>query len=182
MKPQQAKGKNPYLEQVYTAHCLDGAKQVVVRFQAGAPDKDSLVWVSCNCGFWCFTTEYAVAATGSTNIIFSNGQPPYVRNPKRVPYLCKHLFAVGSRLKPGKKRDAAADEPDQYMEDAKHLGLLLLSRASSTEELLEQDLADVVPLHVIREVLSDLRRSGFVRVEGADYHITTEGLHHLLTL
>lgn len=184
-KPQRAKGKNPYLEQVYTAHCLDGPRQVTIRFQAGVSDKNSLVWVSCSCPFWLFTCEYSVSQVGSSSIIYCNGQPPYVRNPRYIPYLCKHLFACASRVVPKKRRDASFEllaAEDDLFGDAVHLALLVLSRADSTQENLEQDLADVVPLHTIREVLSRLRLQGWVSVQGEAYRVTPDGLRYLLSL
>lgn len=181
--PQRAKGKNPYLAQVYTSHCLDGDKQVSIRFASGVTDKNSLVWVSCTCPYWLFYCEYAVARTGSTDILYCNGEPPYIRNPKRVPYLCKHLYSVASRIQPGKKRKASMSDIDQdALDDAVHLALLLLSRAPVERRAMEQDLADAAPLHVIGRVLDILGLQGFIKERGTVLEATTKGLEYLVSL
>lgn len=63
------------------------------------PDPRDLVWVSCTCSYWLFYCEVAVFNFGrmmsgpsTTNIQFSNGAPPKVRNPMGVPMICKHLY------------------------------------------------------------------------------------------
>lgn len=55
---------------------------------------NSPVWVSCDCEYWMFTCEFAVARYGSTAILYCNGEPPVMTNPKMMPRLCKHLFHV----------------------------------------------------------------------------------------
>jgi hypothetical protein len=73
--------------------CTDGLRSVSIRFyDGGKVDKKSLVWVTCSCPYWCYYCEVAVASTGSTQVIISNGQAPKVRNPSVTPYLCKHLY------------------------------------------------------------------------------------------
>jgi len=55
------------------------------------------VWVWCNCPFFKYYLEVADANKGSSDVIDSNGQPPRIRNPRGVPYLCKHLWLVTSK-------------------------------------------------------------------------------------
>ena len=55
------------------------------------------LWLSCSCEYWLFYCEYAHAKIGSSDIIFSNGEPSVVTNPKAVPWLCKHTIRVLSR-------------------------------------------------------------------------------------
>lgn len=50
--------------------------------------------VSHNCPYWLYFCEVAVAATGSTSVIYSNGAAPKIRNPSGRAYLCKHLYLV----------------------------------------------------------------------------------------
>lgn len=56
------------------------------------PSLDLPTWVQCSCPFFLFHCEYALARVGSSEIKYSNGKPPYIKNPKYVPYLCKHLY------------------------------------------------------------------------------------------
>jgi hypothetical protein len=56
------------------------------------------VWVWCDCPFFTYYLEVADAADGSSDVINSNGQPPRIRNPRMVPYLCKHLWYVAGRV------------------------------------------------------------------------------------
>jgi hypothetical protein len=53
---------------------------------------DAVVW--CDCGNFTFENEYVLWKKNSSNLVNSNGNPPVIRNPKRVPKLCKHLVAV----------------------------------------------------------------------------------------
>ena len=52
------------------------------------------VWVSCDCEWFLYTCEVALAKYGCTDIMHSNGVFPIVRNPRMVPMLCKHLIAA----------------------------------------------------------------------------------------
>lgn len=56
------------------------------------PDYDNPSWVKCSCPFFLFNCEYALASVGSSEIDYSNGKPPHITNPKKVPFLCKHLY------------------------------------------------------------------------------------------
>lgn len=49
-------------------------------------------WVHCDCEYFLYNLEVALAARGSSNVITSNGNFPKVRNPRMRPYLCKHLL------------------------------------------------------------------------------------------
>ena len=46
------------------------------------------VVVICNCADYCFTWEYANTIHGCGRILYSNGEPPVVRNPGLYPALC----------------------------------------------------------------------------------------------
>lgn len=48
-------------------------------------------WVSCNCPFFLYHCEVALAKRGSSSILYSNGKLPVEKNPRLIPYLCKHL-------------------------------------------------------------------------------------------
>lgn len=55
--------------------------------------------VSCECPahvFW--GGEYALWRKGAAELVYGNGDPPVVRNPKLVPWACKHLTKVLSQI------------------------------------------------------------------------------------
>jgi hypothetical protein len=56
------------------------------------PSEKNPAFVQCDCPFFLFHCEYALAKSGNAEIKFSNGKRPAVTNPKNVPYLCKHLY------------------------------------------------------------------------------------------
>lgn len=53
---------------------------------------------SCSCESYMYTFEYANAAHGASRIVYGNGDPPVVTNPKLAPGLCKHLVALATKL------------------------------------------------------------------------------------
>ncbi len=56
------------------------------------PSLKSPAWVQCSCPFYLFNCEWTLAKAGSSEIKYSNGQPPRTTNPDQIPYLCKHLY------------------------------------------------------------------------------------------
>lgn len=53
------------------------------------------VIVSCDCEAFVYGgAEYANAAHGAARIVYGNGKPPIMTNPKLAYFLCKHLVAV----------------------------------------------------------------------------------------
>lgn len=57
------------------------------------------VWASCDCEFFLYTVEVALAAQYSSSVIYSNGAYPIIRNPQLKGYACKHIFACLPLLK-----------------------------------------------------------------------------------
>jgi hypothetical protein len=57
------------------------------------PSAEHPSWVKCSCPYFKFYVEYALAMAGSSEIDYSNGKPPHIKNPGKppIPYLCKHL-------------------------------------------------------------------------------------------
>ena len=53
----------------------------------------SPVWCHCSCEYFQFYLEVALTIKGSSSIINSTKQLPLDRNPRLLPYLCKHLIA-----------------------------------------------------------------------------------------
>ena len=54
-----------------------------------------LTWLHCACPYFTYYCEYVLAEAGSSVIQNSNGEPPVVRNSRGLPYMCKHLAAIG---------------------------------------------------------------------------------------
>lgn len=60
----------------------------------GRPGPGNPVWVSCSCNYFRFVCEWALSRYGSSDIIYSNGQPARFTNPRGVGTLCKHIYKV----------------------------------------------------------------------------------------
>ena len=52
--------------------------------------------ISCDCEDWMFTWEFVQARKGNADMIYCNGQPPVLKNPRLYPGLCKHLIVIMS--------------------------------------------------------------------------------------
>ena len=52
------------------------------------------VLVQCSCENFVFVWEYANATVGASRLIYSNGEPPRMTNPRLAVGLCKHLVAL----------------------------------------------------------------------------------------
>lgn len=87
----------------FTTHDLDGKpkserKKYATVVYATEPDTRlyaSRLKVSCSCDahvYW--GGEYALWRKGAADIKYGNGDPPDVRNPRLVPWACKHIAAV----------------------------------------------------------------------------------------
>lgn len=57
-------------------------------------NEDTDAIVSCACPFFLYNLEVALVRNDAGVMLYSNGDPPVVRNPMEQPYLCKHLFRV----------------------------------------------------------------------------------------
>lgn len=58
----------------------------------GPLSKCPAVKLGCDCGRYWSTFEVALHLRGASNIIYSNGAYPYVRNPNAKIACCKHLI------------------------------------------------------------------------------------------
>lgn len=74
--------RSPILHKCYISG-LDGKSKAI---------GNSHVNLSCTCGYFLYTLEYALNKRGNADIIFSNGKPALVKNPTNKSYLCKHLY------------------------------------------------------------------------------------------
>ena len=61
-------------------------------------DRNARLKVDCDCEFFLYYCEYALNLYGSADIRRSNGEPPFVVNPRFQPILCKHCLVVIEKL------------------------------------------------------------------------------------
>ena len=54
----------------------------------------SPTWVSCNCGSFRYTFEEDLVPSQSSSLRYVNGPDKNIRNPRKIPALCKHLVAL----------------------------------------------------------------------------------------
>jgi len=73
----------------YHARDLDGARKVIVKVYS-----TNHTWIHCDCPWFRYNCEVALAMRGSSTITKSNGQPPKIRNPLMKPMVCKHGIAT----------------------------------------------------------------------------------------
>lgn len=62
------------------------------------PDLETDCWVQCSCPYFLYFCEYANTKAGSSEIEYSNGAKPRVRNPRAIPYVCKHLYKASDKV------------------------------------------------------------------------------------
>lgn len=77
--------------------CWPGIPQPGLRSKKalpGRPGPQNPVWVSCSCNYFRYVCEWALSRYGSSDIIYSNGQPARTTNPRGIGTLCKHIYAV----------------------------------------------------------------------------------------
>ena len=90
------KKKLTYKQVLAEAYDTNGKRRLEYRLytkpkRAAALADDA--WVSCSCPYFLFFCEVALAKHKATDIKYSNGAAPKVTNPRRIPWLCKHLVA-----------------------------------------------------------------------------------------
>lgn len=73
---------------------LDDLRQLQGTIPTGNNLWQKPVWVGCDCEWFLYTCEVALARYGCTNVIHSNGVYPIHRNPRMIPMMCKHLVAL----------------------------------------------------------------------------------------
>lgn len=92
-------------EVVYKVKCTKEWRNVTLRFLKAKktdpepkPGLATPVWVRCTCPWFLYNCEYALARYGSATIHYSNGNPANQTNPKNIPYVCKHIYALRSTI------------------------------------------------------------------------------------
>lgn len=82
-----------YYDTIIELYPLEVHKDVFER-----PSFNTPAWVQCSCPYYTFHAEYALAKAGSSEIKYSNGKPPLIKNPRMIPYLCKHLLKAAPEV------------------------------------------------------------------------------------
>lgn len=59
--------------------------RTVIRWFPGTEDN---LWVSCSCEWFMFNCEYALWTHNASSIIYSNGEPALITNPRNIPMCC----------------------------------------------------------------------------------------------
>lgn len=68
-------------------------RKVEMRFY-GDDQTTTKAWVSCSCEYFLYTAEVALYNKDSSDIRYSNGADPNIRNPQQIPIICKHIYAA----------------------------------------------------------------------------------------
>jgi len=85
----------------------------LIRFY-GPPVLKTPCWVWCDCAYFTYYLEVTLSKKDSSSVENSNGEPPTVRNPHNVPFLCKHLVRA-SEYALTLKKDLAAIRAEKEM-------------------------------------------------------------------
>ena len=98
------KKKQPYIQVSTTSsHTKDGVlkikpnrhKTTVTGLSSANKITHKYVKVSCSCEFFTYYgSEYVLHKHGAADIIYSNGEPPKIKNPKMLQYPCKHVYKL----------------------------------------------------------------------------------------
>jgi hypothetical protein len=110
-----------YNEMRVMTRCSTEKRYSYIRFY-GPPELTTPVWVWCSCEYFAYYIEWVLAKYNSSTISsgYANrgvrilNQPPRVRNPKQIPYMCKHLLRC-TELALKETKDYASEA---YLEEA----------------------------------------------------------------
>lgn len=105
--PSRRGGADEYQEFNFKVRCTDGWRKTSCRF-FGPLHVDTKVWVFCNCPYFKYHCEVALAHKGSSTVVHSNGQRPRFTNPGLEPRVCKHVYLLLALVL--KKRDRRSEQ------------------------------------------------------------------------
>lgn len=148
---QRSRPQHPtwYNEMRTVTACDNGRRYSYIRFY-GPPKPTSPTWVWCSCPHFAYNVEWVLAQYGSSTVspglenrgVTITNEPPRIRNPKQIPYLCKHLImAAGEALK--QTRDYAMEEVTK--EQQKTAQLLPVKAAVPRQVPLAQQTIPIIP-------------------------------------
>lgn len=72
---------------------------------------NSPCWVSCDCEYFMYHCEVALHRFNASDIVYSDGSFPEITNPRMVPMLCKHLYALAPVLIQMRRQPTGRDIP-----------------------------------------------------------------------
>jgi hypothetical protein len=169
--------KEQYVEHKFRSKCNVEPHLQLVRIYT----KDR-VWLTCDCKFWLYYCEVAVASAGSSSVLHSNGEDPGITNPSRIPFLCKHLWAVTNSLHVKEEKDLIKDLQNNVLRLLSHD----LDHGKSQKEL--DKFVGVNNRVDLKTILKDALRKGWIQKGDSEgqhkeqFFLTAEGAEHLLSL
>jgi hypothetical protein len=140
-----------YNEMRVVTACTTGRRYSYVRFY-GPPAPGSPAWVWCSCEHFAYHVEYVLAQYGCSTVspglenrgVVIVNEPPRIRNPNNLPFLCKHLIlAAGEALK--QTRDYAAEQAKQEQKTATTASQLPVRAPVPRQPTLAQQTVAVIP-------------------------------------
>ena len=90
-EPKHAHEEQPHKQRIDIVFPVGGTRDI---FEKGVRLK-----TSCDCSYFMFYCERALAEYGAADILYSNGKWPRKTNPKGIPWTCKHMIAIFKRLR-----------------------------------------------------------------------------------
>jgi hypothetical protein len=90
-------GKGAIKSVICKTRANDGNRITLLKFHKWhdkAREIDLPVWMHCSCPYFLFYAEVALTMKGSSTILNSNGKMPKIKNPRTVPWCCKHIAAA----------------------------------------------------------------------------------------
>ena len=88
-------------------------RNIIIRLYGDDPDQNSRAVVWCPCEYFLYFLEVADTIKASSFLLNSNGKLPVIRNPKTIPYLCKHLYSsvpLALKARTSKKGPTSAEK------------------------------------------------------------------------
>lgn len=67
-------------------------RKVAMRFYGKG--ESSKAWVQCSCQWFKYVCEVSLWKEKSSDIKYSNGADPEIKNPREIPMICKHIYAT----------------------------------------------------------------------------------------
>ncbi len=83
--PDGKRKQNPTMHRCYIKG-LDGKSKKII---------SSNIECSCDCEAFMYWSEVALNDKEAALILFSNGEDPLEKNPKKIPFGCKHIIRLG---------------------------------------------------------------------------------------
>lgn len=133
-------------EIIYKVKCVDEWRNVTLRFQRKkktdknlpTPSLSTPVWVRCTCPWFLYHCEYALTQHGSSWVHYSNGAPANQTNPRNIPFVCKHVYALQRTVKNFDLAQPKVIAPQNKVLPKDTLTNLLKNKRTPSDKLLPQ--------------------------------------------